>query len=153
MVGAGSGTEPLSEEQLVAALEDEWLAAEVAHDEATPRRVIDDRHTMNLSDGTTPGKDEYIARGRLPRGHLATRWSMFKRDGPGHLRRMPSAELAGPLRGRRGFVPGQRAELGHGVRDMDTGGLLADEQAITDLSVGVPLRHEAQDVAFACGQR
>ncbi len=66
VVGAGSGTEPLSEEQLVAALEDEWLAAELAHDEATPRRVIDDRHTMNLRDGTIAGKDEYFSRGRHP---------------------------------------------------------------------------------------
>jgi len=51
----------MSEEQQVAALEDEWLAAEVGHDEATLRRVIDDRYTMNLSNGTTLGKEEYIA--------------------------------------------------------------------------------------------
>ena len=51
----------LSEEEQVAALEDEWLAAEVRHDEATLRRVIDDRYTVNLSNGTTSGKEQYIA--------------------------------------------------------------------------------------------
>jgi len=50
-----------SEEQRVAALEDEWLDAEVRHDEATLRRVIGDRYTMNLSDGTTLGKEQYIS--------------------------------------------------------------------------------------------
>jgi len=56
-----SGAAPLSEEQRIAALEDEWLAAEVKHDEATLRRVIGDRYTMNLSDGTTLGKEQYIS--------------------------------------------------------------------------------------------
>jgi hypothetical protein len=56
-----SGATPLSEEQRVAALEDKWLDAEVTHDEATLRRVIGDRYTMNHSDGTTSGKEEYIA--------------------------------------------------------------------------------------------
>ncbi|MEW5991987.1 MAG: nuclear transport factor 2 family protein [Chloroflexota bacterium] len=53
-------SDPMTEEQRVAALEDEWLAAEVAHDEAFLRRVIDDRYTMNLRTGTTLGKEEYI---------------------------------------------------------------------------------------------
>lgn len=56
-----SGVMPLSEEQRVAALEDEWLDAEVKHDEATLQRVIGDRYTMNLSNGTTLGKEQYIA--------------------------------------------------------------------------------------------
>jgi uncharacterized protein (TIGR02246 family) len=51
----------MSEEQEVTGLEDAWLAAEVAHDEAFLRRVMDDRYTMNLSNGTTLGKEEYIA--------------------------------------------------------------------------------------------
>lgn len=50
-----------SEEQRVAALEDEWLAAEVKQDEATLRRVIGDRYTVNRSNGTTYGKEQYIA--------------------------------------------------------------------------------------------
>ncbi|MDH4288452.1 MAG: nuclear transport factor 2 family protein [Aquincola sp.] len=56
-----SGATPLSEEQRVAALEDEWLEAEVKHDEATLRRVIGDRYTMNLANGMTLGKEQYIA--------------------------------------------------------------------------------------------
>ncbi len=51
----------MNEEQLIAALEDEWLDAEVNHDEATLRRIIDDRYTMNLRSGTTLGKEKYIA--------------------------------------------------------------------------------------------
>lgn len=48
----------VSEEQRVAALEDEWLQAEVEHDEATLRPVIDDRCTLSLSNGTTSGKEQ-----------------------------------------------------------------------------------------------
>ena len=48
----------MTEEQHVAALEDEWLDAEVKHDEAT---LLDDRYTMNLRSGATLGKEEYIA--------------------------------------------------------------------------------------------
>jgi len=55
------GTEAMSEEQRIAALEDEWLAAEVSYDEATIRRIIDDRYTVNHADGTTSGKEDYIA--------------------------------------------------------------------------------------------
>jgi hypothetical protein len=55
------GATPQGEEQRVAALEDEWLDAEVKQDEATLRRVIGDRYTMNLSNGTTLGKEQYIA--------------------------------------------------------------------------------------------
>lgn len=56
-----SGETLVSEERRVAALEDEWLEAEVKHDEATLRRVIDDRYTVNVSNGTTYGKEQYIA--------------------------------------------------------------------------------------------
>lgn len=56
-----SGATFASEEQRVAALEDEWLQAEVKHDKATLRRVIDDRYTVNVSNGTTYGKEQYIA--------------------------------------------------------------------------------------------
>lgn len=51
----------MTEEQRVAALEDEWLAAEVAHDEPFLRRVMDDRYTVNRRNGTTRGKEEYIS--------------------------------------------------------------------------------------------
>lgn len=64
-----------------------------------------------------------------------------------------SAELAGALRGCRGLVSRERAELGHRVRDVDADGLLADIQSITDLAVGVTLGHEAQDIALPSGQR
>lgn len=55
------GVAPVSDEQTVAALEDEWLAAEVKQDEPTLRRVIGDRYTVNRSNGTTYGKEQYIA--------------------------------------------------------------------------------------------
>jgi ketosteroid isomerase-like protein len=61
VVGAESDEGPMTEEAQVAAVEDEWLAAEVAHDEAFLRRVMDDRYTMNRRNGTTLGKEEYIA--------------------------------------------------------------------------------------------
>lgn len=67
-----TGATPQSEEQRVAALEDEWLEAEVRHDEATLRRVIGDRYTMNLSDGTTLGKEQYIA--DILSGAMASAW-------------------------------------------------------------------------------
>jgi hypothetical protein len=56
-----SGAGAVSEEQQIAALEDEWLAAEVRRDEATIRRIIDDRYTVNHADGSTSGKEDYIA--------------------------------------------------------------------------------------------
>lgn len=62
----------MKEEQRVAAVEDEWLAAEVRHDEATLRRVIDDRYAMNLSDGTTLGKEGYIA--GILEGVMSSAW-------------------------------------------------------------------------------
>jgi hypothetical protein len=56
------GTQRTSDEQQVLALEDEWIDAEIRHDEATLRRVMDDRYTVNRSDGTTTGKEAEIAR-------------------------------------------------------------------------------------------
>jgi hypothetical protein len=52
----------VNEEQKVLALEDEWLNAEIMRDEATLRRVIDDRYAVNHSNGTTTGKETAIAR-------------------------------------------------------------------------------------------
>lgn len=49
-----------AEEQRVLAAEDEYVAAEVSRDEATPRRLIDDRFVFNSSRGTTSGKEELI---------------------------------------------------------------------------------------------
>jgi hypothetical protein len=56
------GTQLTSDEQQVLALEDEWIDAEIRHDEATLRRVMDDSYTVNRSDGTTMGKEAEIAR-------------------------------------------------------------------------------------------
>ena len=48
------------EEQYVLAAEDEYVAAEVNRDEATLRRLVDDRFVLNSSNGTTKGKEELI---------------------------------------------------------------------------------------------
>ncbi len=49
-----------TEEQRVLATEDEYVAAEVSHDEATMRRLIDDRFAFNSSTGKTTNKEELI---------------------------------------------------------------------------------------------
>lgn len=49
-----------AEEQRVLATEDEYVKAEVSRDEATLRRLIDDRFIFNSSRGTTSGKEELI---------------------------------------------------------------------------------------------
>ena len=49
-----------SEEQRVLAVEDEYVAAEINRDEATLRRIVDDRFVLNSNDGTTSGKTELI---------------------------------------------------------------------------------------------
>jgi len=49
-----------SEEQRVLAAEDEYIAAEVARDEAALRRLIDDRFAFNSSKGTITGKEAFV---------------------------------------------------------------------------------------------
>ena len=49
-----------SEEQRVLAAEDEYVAAEVKRDEATLRRLVDDRFVLNSNNGSTSGKEELI---------------------------------------------------------------------------------------------
>jgi ketosteroid isomerase-like protein len=49
-----------AEERRVLATEDEYVAAEVARDEAALRRLVDDRFVLNRNDGTTFGKEELI---------------------------------------------------------------------------------------------
>ena len=49
-----------TEEQHVLAVEDEYVAAEVSRDEATLRRMIDDRFLFNSSKGITTGKEEFL---------------------------------------------------------------------------------------------
>jgi ketosteroid isomerase-like protein len=49
-----------AEEDAVTAAEDDWIRAEINHDEATLRRVIDDRFIANSNDGQTSGKEELI---------------------------------------------------------------------------------------------
>ena len=57
-----AGTLAGDDEQQVLVLEDEWIEAEIRHDEAALRRIMDDRYTVNHSDGTTAGKEAEIAR-------------------------------------------------------------------------------------------
>lgn len=51
---------PQTEEERVLAAEDQYVAAELARDEASLRRLIDDRFAFNSSRGTTTGKEELI---------------------------------------------------------------------------------------------
>lgn len=48
------------EETRVLAAEDEYVAAEVARDEAALRRLVDDKFIFNTSRGMTTGKEELI---------------------------------------------------------------------------------------------
>jgi len=48
------------EEQRVLAAEDEYIAAEVARDEPTLRRLVDDQFAFNSSTGATTGKTDFI---------------------------------------------------------------------------------------------
>jgi ketosteroid isomerase-like protein len=49
-----------SEEQRVLAVEDDYVAAEISRDEATLRRIVDDRFVFNRANGTTTGKEDLI---------------------------------------------------------------------------------------------
>ena len=49
-----------SEEARVLAIEDEYVAAEVARDEPTLRRIVDERFRFNSDRGITTGKEELI---------------------------------------------------------------------------------------------
>jgi ketosteroid isomerase-like protein len=49
-----------TEEQQVLAADDEYVAAEVKHDEPTMRRLVDDRFVYNAADGTTSDKEEFL---------------------------------------------------------------------------------------------
>jgi len=49
-----------SDERAVIAVEDDWVHAEVSHDEATLRRVIDDQFVFNQNSGQTSGKEALI---------------------------------------------------------------------------------------------
>jgi ketosteroid isomerase-like protein len=49
-----------TEEQRVLSTEDEYIAAEVARDEATLRRIVDDRFAFNSSNGAITGKEDLI---------------------------------------------------------------------------------------------
>ncbi len=49
-----------TEEARVLAVEDTYVAAELASDEATLRELVDDRFVFNSSGGTTTGKEAFI---------------------------------------------------------------------------------------------
>lgn len=51
---------PQNEEERVLAAEDEYVAAEIAGDEAALRRLVDDRFVLNGGDGTTSDKEALI---------------------------------------------------------------------------------------------
>ena len=55
-----SAQTPPTEDQRVLAIEDEYVAAEVSRDEATLRRIVDDRFLFNSNTGTTTGKEDFI---------------------------------------------------------------------------------------------
>jgi ketosteroid isomerase-like protein len=55
-----SDTSVHSEEQRILAVEDEWIDAEIKHDETTLRRIIDDRFVFNSNNGKTSGKETLI---------------------------------------------------------------------------------------------
>lgn len=48
------------EEEVVLAVEDEWILAEIVGDEATLRRMIHNRFNSNANRGRTNGKEEAI---------------------------------------------------------------------------------------------
>ena len=54
------GLSPTDEEAAVIRAEDDWIQAEINNDEATLRRVIDDRFVFNSNDGVTSGKEDLI---------------------------------------------------------------------------------------------
>ena len=49
-----------TEELAVTAAEDDWIRAEIDHDEATLRRVNDDQFVSNSNNGQTAGKEDLI---------------------------------------------------------------------------------------------
>jgi hypothetical protein len=51
-----------------------------------------------------------------------------------------------------GFHAAGDAEFGQDVRDVDAGGLRADEQGLGDFPVGVPGGDQQQDLALAAGE-
>jgi ketosteroid isomerase-like protein len=55
-----AGSPAQTEEQRVLAVEDEWVNAEINGDEATLRRVIDDRFVYNSNSGKLSGKEDLI---------------------------------------------------------------------------------------------
>ncbi len=57
---ATPGSSLAAEEAAVIRAEDDWIRAEINNDEATLRRVIDDRFVLNSNDGTTSGKEDLI---------------------------------------------------------------------------------------------
>lgn len=57
---AAIGWSATSEEEAVLAAEDAWIGAEISRDEATLRRVIDDRFVANSNNGETSGKESLI---------------------------------------------------------------------------------------------
>lgn len=57
---AATGWSASSEEEAVLAAEDAWIGAEISRDEATLRRVIDDRFVLNSNNGETSGKESLI---------------------------------------------------------------------------------------------
>lgn len=88
------------EEQRLATREDASLDAEVKQDEATPRRIIGDRHTMNLRIGTTPGKEQFIAGILSDAMSSARKTGLFRLKAKRRVPLTPSMLLILPLTAR-----------------------------------------------------
>jgi len=79
--GAGSGDQ--DQVRRVFAAEDEYVAAEVARDEPTLRRLVDARFVRVRSDGATSGKEELIQgvlRLRMSKQSLRERSALVEGD-------------------------------------------------------------------------
>lgn len=50
-----------AEAQAVLAVEDAYVAAELSRDELALRRIVDDQFALNRNDGTTVGKEAFVA--------------------------------------------------------------------------------------------
>ena len=66
-VGFAQTSAPSGVEQQVTAIDDEYVVAEVGHDEPAMRRLIDDRFVFNTGRGAMMGKEAFIAQAlKLP---------------------------------------------------------------------------------------
>jgi hypothetical protein len=58
---AGHSAKSLGGGSSVLAVEDAYVAAELSRDELALRRIVDDQFALNRNDGTTVGKEAFVA--------------------------------------------------------------------------------------------